>query len=94
MAKRIYIILGLIALATILYLIISPEGIQLKTLVWIVTIVYAVFVGCVHGIITHSLTAKQKGSLMFYPVLMGALFGLLAYIYIYVVMPIIIPGFM
>jgi len=93
MAKRIYIIIGLIALATMIYLIINNHGIETKILTWIITILYAIVVGAIHGIIAHTLKPEQKGSLMFYPVIMGMLFGVLAFIYILVILPQVIPGF-
>lgn len=94
MAKRIYTILGVIVLIIMIYFIINPQTISTRPLVWIVTILYAVVVGCIHGVLAHSLSVKQKGNLIFYPVAMGILFSVFAFIYIYVVLPLIIPGFM
>lgn len=94
MAKRIYFIIGAIALLIMIYFISTPQKIASGTLVWIVTTLYAVIVGCMHGVVGHSLSAKQKGNLIFYPVTMGVLFGVFAFIYIFVVLPLIIPDFM
>jgi hypothetical protein len=94
MAKKIYIILGAIALIFMIYLIINPQSIASKTIVWYVSVLYAVVIGCIHGILGHSLSAKQKGNLVLYPVAMGALFGVLAFIYLFVVLPLILPGYM
>lgn len=94
MAKRIYIIAGVIALFLVLYFILNPQDIAWKQLLWIVTLLYAIVVGAIHGILAHSLTSKQKGNLIFYPLAMGGLFTLLVYIYIYVVLPQVIPGFL
>jgi uncharacterized membrane protein YeaQ/YmgE (transglycosylase-associated protein family) len=76
-----------------IYLIVNNHGIETKTLTWIITILYALVVGAIHGIIAHTLKPERKGSLMFYPVMMGMLFGLLAFIYILVILPQVIPGF-
>jgi len=94
MAKRIYIILGIILIAALVYFILNPGDLAVKPLVWIVTLLYASFVGCLHGLLAHTLTPKQKGSLMFYPLIMGILFGVLSFIYIFIVLPLIVPGFM
>lgn len=94
MARRIYTIVGIIAVGLMIYFILKPQAFAAKPLVWTVSLLYAVVVGCIHGILSHSLTIKQKGSLIFYPIAMGILFTLLAYIYLYVVLPQIIPGFM
>jgi hypothetical protein len=94
MAKRIYTIVGAIALIIMIYFIINPQTIASKPLVWIVTILYAAVIACIHGVLAHSLSVKQKGNLIFYPVVMGILFGIFAFIYIFVVLPLIIPSFM
>ena len=94
MAKRIYTILGILALAVMIYFIINPGEMAVKPVVWVVTLLYAIMIGCIHGILAHSLNVKQKGSLIFYPVIMGTLFAVLAFIYIFFVLPRIIPGFM
>jgi len=94
MAKRIYTIIGLIALAIMLYFIFNPNIISAKSLLWVVSFLYAVIVGCIHATIAHSLTIKQKGNLIVYPVLMGILFGILAFIFIFVILPVSVPGYM
>jgi hypothetical protein len=94
MAKRIYTIGGAIAIIIMIYFIINPQAIASRSLIWIVTILYAVVIACIHGVLAHSLSVKQKGNLIFYPVFMGILFGIFAFIYIYVVLPLIMPSFM
>lgn len=94
MLKRIYTITGVIALIIMIYFIINPNAISPRPLVWIVTILYTIVIACIHGVLAHSLSAKQKGNLIFYPILMGILFGIFAFIYIYVVLPFIMPVFM
>lgn len=93
MAKRIYSILGVLALGIMFYLIDRTGGDADRTMIWVITLLYAVMVGCIHGIISHSLKARQKGSLIFYPVMMGILFGVLALVYFYLVLPLITPSF-
>jgi hypothetical protein len=94
MLKRIYTLTGAIALIIMIYFIVNPKTIASSSLVWLVTILYAMVIACIHGVLAHSLSTQQKGNLIFYPVLMGILFGIFAFIYIYVVLPLIIPGFM
>jgi hypothetical protein len=93
MPKRIYTIVGAVALMIMIYFIINPRTIASRPLIWIVTILYAVVIACIHGVLAHSLSVKQKGNLIFYPVFMGLLFGIFAFIYIYVLLPLIIPSF-
>lgn len=92
MAKRIYYIAGLVALAFLIFLLVGRPA-TVSTLVWMVTLTYAVMIGSVHGIVSHSLAARQKGSLSIYPVFMGAIFAVLAFIYFYLVLPLVIPGY-
>jgi hypothetical protein len=92
MAKKIYTILGIITFSIIIFLIISPGVTASSTLTWVITLLYAVFIASIHGVIDHSLNTRQKGNLIIYPVFMGALFAILAFIYLFVVLPLIIPG--
>jgi len=94
MAKRIYIIVGVIAMSAAIYFVLNPHHIAWKQLLWIVTLLYAIVIAAIHGTLAHSLTSKQKGNLIFYPLAMGALFTFLVYIYIYIVLPQIIPDFL
>ncbi|HNR17963.1 MAG TPA: hypothetical protein PKG90_14950 [Chitinophagaceae bacterium] len=94
MAKRIYTIVGAVALMIMIYFIITPQTIASRPLVLIVTILYAIVIACIHGVLAHSLSVKQKGNLIFYPVFMGILFGIFSFIYIYVLLPLILPNFM
>ena len=45
-------------------------------------------------LLAHSVSARQKDSLVVYPLLMGMLFTALLLVYIYLVMPFVLPGFM
>lgn len=94
MAKRIYTIIAALALVIIIYLVVNPNVIVPGTLLWLVSILYAVLVGSIHGVLGHSLTAKQKGNMIFYPVIIGVSFIVFIFIFIYLVIPAIIPGYM
>ena len=59
MAKRIYGIIAAIALVIIIYLIFNPHAIASRTLLWSVSILYALLVGSIHGILGHSLSERQ-----------------------------------
>ncbi|MGV3658176.1 MAG: hypothetical protein ACO1NX_09480 [Chitinophagaceae bacterium] len=93
MARRIYTILGAIAFVIIIFLLVYPGVAAGRTLTWSVTLLYALFVTSIHGAIDHSLNVRQKGSIIFYPVFMGVLFAVLVFIYLFVVLPFVIPGF-
>lgn len=93
MTKRLYTLSGGAALLLMIYLIISQPHMNHKAFVWMITLIYVVVMGSVHGVLAHSLSPRQKRSQIVYPVFMGALYALLAYIYFYLVLPSIIPGF-
>lgn len=74
-------------------LIVSHPQVNRTFFVWMISLVYLVIMGSVHGLVAHSLTARQKRSQVVYPVAMGALYAVLAYVYMYLVLPQIVPGF-
>lgn len=94
MTKRIYTIIAVIALGIIIYFLVNPHSIAPGTVFWIVSLSYAVLVGSVHGVIGHSLSSKQKGSMILYPVIMGISFSVFIFIFIYSVIPAVISGYM
>lgn len=93
MTKRLYSYAGLGALALLIYLVISQPLMNHSAFVWLITLIYLAVMGSVHGVLAHSLSPRQKRSQIVYPVFMGALYALMAYIYLYGVLPRIIPGF-
>ena len=72
----------------------NPGWVAVSTAVWIVTIAYTLLVACIHGVVAHSLTSQQKGNLIIYPVFMGILFGVLVFIYLFLLLPAVNPDFM
>ncbi|MBY5958981.1 hypothetical protein KUV50_12590 [Membranicola marinus] len=94
MARRIYSIITAISILIIIYLISTPVVIGEDALFWIVIVLYSVIVGSVHGLLSHSISSKKKDALVFYPFLMGGLFMALLLIYIFLILPFVIPGFM
>lgn len=93
MTKRLYSYAGLGALALLIYLVISQPHMNHSAFVWLITFIYLAVMGSVHGVLAHSLSPRQKRNQIVYPVFMGALYALMAYIYLYGVLPRIIPGF-
>lgn len=93
MTIKMYTLSGLSALLLMIYLIWSHPHVDLKAFVWMITLIYVAMIGSVHGLVAHSLSPRQKRSQIVYPVFMGALYALMAYIYFYLVLPQVIPGF-
>jgi hypothetical protein len=89
MLNRLYQIIGGIAGISLVLVLINRDKILTEALMWITSILFLVLVAAVHGMLAHSLKPKQKSSLIFYPVLMGILYGLMAAVYFFLLMPFI-----
>ena len=89
MAKRIYIILGATSLALLILVLVNRNMILFEALIWMVSIIFMLIVASIHGIIAHSLYPNKKGTLIFYPILMGILFGIIMGIFILLIFPFI-----
>jgi hypothetical protein len=90
MARKIYWMLGILSSCSLILVLLNHEKILAEGLIWATAVLFMLIVTSIHGIIAHSLTAHQKGSLIFYPILMGILFGLLASIYMMFIMRLLI----
>jgi hypothetical protein len=82
-----YIILGVASLALLILVLLNKNKILFEALIWMVSIIFMLIVASIHGIIAHSLYPKIKGTLIFYPILMGILFGIITCIFIFLVLP-------
>jgi hypothetical protein len=89
MLKRLYQIIGGIAGMSLIVVLIYKDKILTEGLLWITSILFLILVIAIHGMLAHSLKPKQKSSLIFYPVLMGILYGLMAAVYFLLLMPFI-----
>jgi hypothetical protein len=89
MANRLYKVLGIVSLLALIFVLMNRGKIVFEGLMWLVSILFMLIVASIHGILAHSLQPNIKGNLIFYPVLMGILFGVLSAIYFLFIMPLI-----
>lgn len=89
MLNKIYQIIGGISAVSLFLVLLNRDKILTEALLWIVSILFLLLVTAIHGTLAHSLNPKQKSSLIFYPLLMGILYGLLAAVYFFFLMPLI-----
>ena len=89
MLKKLYQIIGGIAGMSLIVVLIYKDKILTEGLLWITSILFLILVIAIHGKLAHSLKPKQKSSLIFYPVVMGILYGLMAAVYFLLLMPFI-----
>ena len=89
MMRRIYIIILIMSIlgTAILY---SVRGYFTgQSIIWVMLFLSVIMVGSIHGIIAHSTNVERKGGLIIYPLIMGVIFGLILFIWVFV----LIPGF-
>ncbi len=89
MINRIYQLIGILSLVSLIVVISYRDKILMEGLLWIVSVLFLLLVVSIHGMIAHTLRPAQKGSLIFYPILMGILFGIIAAVYFFIIMPLL-----
>ena len=93
MAKRIYsfIIALSIVLGTYVYMI--KESHSKNYLIVITSLVFLLFSAGIHGVLAHSLKPSVKRGLIAYPILMGVLWALLFFLFVFFILPVFCPDF-
>lgn len=94
MLRRIYTILLVLALIAGFILYFFKDNVSANTMMGILFFLSMLFIASVHGIIAHSIRVELKGRMIVYPVLMGILFGILFFFFVFVVIPWFFPDFM
>lgn len=89
MANRLYKLLGILSFIFLFLLLFNRDKILFEGLLWATSILFMILVASIHGVLAHSLKPSIKGNLIFYPILMGVLFGVLSAIYFFLIMPLI-----
>lgn len=90
MTKQVYWTTAILSILLLVLTLLLRKNMSQGTLIWSTSILFFVIVASIHGVIAHSLTIPQKGGLIFYPILMGVLFAILAYLYLFLILPIIV----
>jgi len=94
MARRIYSILIAISLGLGVYLNMIKETHSKVYLIVISSLIFTLFSMGIHGLIAHSLNPKAKGGILTYPLLMGVLWAVLFFLFIFFIIPIFCPDFL
>jgi hypothetical protein len=92
MARRIYSILIAISLILGVLLFVIKETYSKNFLIVISSLIFMFFSMGIHGLIAHSLKPSIKGDGIVYPLLMGALWGVLFFLFVFFIIPIFCPG--
>lgn len=94
MAKRIYSILIIVMLGIGFYLFGLRESLSTVFLIIASGTIFTLLSMGIHGIIAHSLNPKAKGGIILYPLLMGALWAFLFFLFVFFILPIFCPDFL
>lgn len=93
MARRIFAIVIVAALAVGLFLYLNQEAYSTRFLMIASSLAFLVFSLGIHGLIAFSLRPELKGQIIFYPVWMWALWAVLFLVFVFLLLPAICPGF-
>ena len=93
MAKRIYSILIGISIALGVYLYMTKDTNSTTFILVISGLTFFMFSMGIHGFLAHSLKPSEKGNLIVYPILMGALWAILFGIFLFLILPLLCPNF-
>ncbi len=94
MARRIYSIIIAVALGLGFYLNTIKETHSKTFLIVTAGIIFTLFSMGIHGLIAHSLNPKAKGGILAYPLLMGALWAFMFFLFVFFILPIFCPDFL
>lgn len=94
MARRIYSLAIAVAIGLGIYLYSIKETHSNVFLIVTAGIIFTLFSIGVHGLIAHSLNPKVKGGILIYPLLMGVLWAVLFFLFVFFILPIFCPDFL
>lgn len=87
-------ILILAVLIGIYFYGIAPENFDPQFLLYFSLVPFLLFAAGIHGLIAHLYRPSKKSHMLVFPIAMGAVFVVLLLIHIFVVLPIVCPGFL
>jgi len=94
MARRIYLILIVTSIVLGVYLYMVKETHSKTFLIFISSLIFMIFSMGIHGFIAHSLKPSLKGDIIVYPILMGALWSVLFFLFVFFILPVFCPEFL
>ena len=53
---------------------------------------FLMFMGGVHGLMSHNISPQTKHNMLVYPLVMGMVYVLLFFIHLFIIIPLICPG--
>lgn len=93
MSRIIYWVAGVSSLVLVVVLTIHAGSVGGGPNLWLAAFSYSVFVASIHGLLSHSLPTARKTDNMFYPIIMGIVFGALLAGFVYLILPSFVPPY-
>jgi hypothetical protein len=93
MIRFYYIVAGIISLVLVIVLTVFTENQEVTQYLWLATLSYSIFVASLHGVLSHTPSWHKHLGTIYYPTLMGIIFGLLLLIFIYLILPSFVPPY-
>ncbi len=87
MARRIYSFIIAVVLGLGFYLYTIKETHSKVFLIVTSAIIFTFLSVGIHGLIAHSLNPKAKGGILAYPLLMGVLWAVLFFLFVFFILP-------
>ncbi|WP_298366790.1 hypothetical protein [uncultured Lutibacter sp.] len=93
MARRIYqLLLGLSVIMGIVLFMVKESHSKVFLIVF-ASLIFLLFNTGIHGLIAHSIKPKYKGTLIAYPIIMGVIWTILFFLFVFLFLPTICPDF-
>lgn len=93
MARRIYRILIVLSIVLGAYVFMVKETHSKTFLIVITSLIFLLFSAGIHGLLAHSLKPDIKGDIIIYPILMGVLWVILFFLFVFFILPVFCPDF-
>lgn len=94
MARRIYALLTLLSMVLGVSVYMIKESQSKNFLLIITSFVFLLFSAGIHGILAHSFKPDLKGYFIGYPIVMGFIWALLFFLFVFFILPIFCPDFL
>ncbi len=94
-ARKIYwAVMFLAVLIGLYFYVLAPEQFSRDFLLFFAVVPFGLFTTGFHGQIAHLLSAEIKERMIVYPILMGIIWSILFLLHVFLVMPLVCPGFL
>lgn len=94
MERRIYQIVIVLSIVLGAYVFMIKETHSKTFLIVITSLVFLLFSAGIHGLLAHTLKPGIKGNIIGYPILMGVLWAVLFFLFVFFILQVFCPDFL